>query len=81
MAGDWTRALDMVDCQLAMAPMQLELHVEKGDLWSRLGAREMARESYQAGQTLSRGQNVDERLLKLLGQRLGDSDPGSTTLH
>lgn len=50
---DWPAALDVVDCQLALAgadPTEVisSLQFEKGELWERIGAHKMARQAYEA---------------------------------
>ncbi len=43
----WDRTLDVVDAQLALAPEEPALHLERGELWHRLGLASPARASYR----------------------------------
>lgn len=49
----WDRSLDVVDAQLALAPEQPALHLERGELWHRLGLIAPARASYLRALELS----------------------------
>jgi len=56
----WHRALDVVDAQLALAPDHPALHLERGDLWRRLGSVAPARESWQRALDLAEATGGDE---------------------
>jgi regulator of sirC expression with transglutaminase-like and TPR domain len=74
-AGEWHRSLDMVDLQLAAAGEGAHLLLERGELWSRLGAKGPARADLQ--RALALAQEGDPRLVAA-AQRLLDglgSDP------
>jgi len=43
----WHRALEVVDAQLALAPGQPAVHVERGELWLRMGSAGTAREAFE----------------------------------
>lgn len=60
-SGKWHRSLDMVDLQLAATGDDAHLLLERGQLWSRLGARGPAREDLQRALTLA--QDQDPRLV------------------
>jgi regulator of sirC expression with transglutaminase-like and TPR domain len=52
-AGAWHRALDAVDAQLRLAPQLSALHLERGDLWLRVGLAQPARVAYAMALTLA----------------------------
>lgn len=56
----WHQMLDVVDAQLALAPEQPALHVERGDLWVRLGAIAAARESWEKALEIAESSGSDE---------------------
>jgi regulator of sirC expression with transglutaminase-like and TPR domain len=43
----WYRALEAVDGQLALAPGQPAVHVERGELWLRMGSAGTARAAFE----------------------------------
>lgn len=43
----WDRTLDVLDAQLALAPEQAALHLERGEVWHRLGSVGKAREALE----------------------------------
>lgn len=49
----WDRALDILDAQLELAPSQGALHLERGDLWTRLGMAGQARAAFQRALALA----------------------------
>lgn len=51
--GAWHEALDIVDAQLRLAPGQPALHIERGDLWARIGLVTPAREAFERARTLA----------------------------
>lgn len=75
----WHRALDVLDAQLALAPQQPALHIERGDLWRRLGVVVPAREAYERALDLVSGTDSDQaeqarRSVKARIDELGGSD-------
>ena len=44
----WSRALDMLDFQLALSPNEGSLLLERGDFWLRMGAVDAARQAFTA---------------------------------
>ncbi len=65
----WDRVLDVVDCQLALAPHDLQLQMEKGRAWEHLGAPDVAVRTYrgllQAPNAETVRETVEARLKKL----------------
>jgi regulator of sirC expression with transglutaminase-like and TPR domain len=75
----WHRTLDVVDAQLQLAPEQPALHLERGDLWRRLGLVAPARESFQRALELVSHSVADEaeqvrRAVRARLDELGGSD-------
>jgi regulator of sirC expression with transglutaminase-like and TPR domain len=59
----WDRILDVVDAQIALAPEHPALHLERGDLWRRLGLVAPARSSYREALALARSLAGDDRTM------------------
>jgi regulator of sirC expression with transglutaminase-like and TPR domain len=59
-AAAWHRALDIVDAQLRLAPRQSLLHLERGDLWRRVGLAQPARAAYQQALALASAAEAEE---------------------
>jgi regulator of sirC expression with transglutaminase-like and TPR domain len=81
--GAWREALDIVDAQLRLAPGLPALHLERGDLWLRIGLTTPAREAFESALALASelgGEDGDAvRSAAAAGlARLGD---GSDTVH
>jgi regulator of sirC expression with transglutaminase-like and TPR domain len=45
--AEWHRTLDVIDAQLQLVPEQPALHLERGDVWRRLGLVAPARASFE----------------------------------
>lgn len=63
-ATAWDRALDVLDAQLALAPEEPALHLERGEYWSRLGVISSARDAFAEAERLSAG-GMDPRLVEI----------------
>ncbi len=68
-SGEWHRSLDMVDLQLAAAGEDAHLLLERGELWSRLGANALARRDLQRAFALAA---AGDQKLAATAQRLLD---------
>jgi regulator of sirC expression with transglutaminase-like and TPR domain len=81
-AAAWHNALDMVDAQLRLAPEQAGLHLERGDLWQRLGLNQPARTAYETALALAAELPVAQaaELRRAAERRLGGLD-GNDTVH
>lgn len=56
----WDRTLDVVDAQLALSPRLPALHLERGELWWRLGVAAAARAAFQRALELSEAGDTDD---------------------
>lgn len=77
--GEWHRSLDMVDLQLAAAGDDARLLLERGELWSRLGAAGPARQDLLRALELA-GER-DPRLAAAVQRLLDGLGPDSEVLH
>ncbi len=75
--GDPTRALELTDYQLLVAPDRLSLRVERADLWMAIGATDMARCELAEAISIAPNSAIREQLEEKL-QALGATRP---TLH
>ena len=79
----WHRTLDVVDAQLELAPEQPALHLERGDLWRRLGLVAPARESFQRALELVSPAATDdaEQVRRALRARLDELTGSDDVVH
>lgn len=56
----WDASLDVIDAQLALAPEQASLHLERGELWYRLGSMAAARTAFEDALRGARTSGSDE---------------------
>ena len=77
--GDWHRGLDILDLQLVVEPDNAHLFMERGEMWWRLGAVDLAREAMQRAITLADGRDVE--LVKLARQSLTTLGSDSGVQH
>lgn len=79
----WDRTLDVVDAQLALAPDQPALHLERGELWHRLGLVSPARASYQRAIELSEASPSEHGVLirQAAQERLDELGGANDVLH
>ncbi|MDZ7668084.1 MAG: tetratricopeptide repeat protein [Gammaproteobacteria bacterium] len=56
----WDRTLDVVDAQLALTPGVPALHLERGELWWRLGVAATARTAFQRALELAESADGDD---------------------
>jgi regulator of sirC expression with transglutaminase-like and TPR domain len=81
--GAWHRALDIVDAQLRLTPRQAALHLERGDLWVRVGLAQPARAAYEQALELAAAlpaADADE-LRRAATARLDQLGDASDTIH
>jgi len=79
----WHQALDVVEAQLAIVPGQPVLHLERAELWLRMGSPGSARGALEAALTLAeqgRGQAM-EQLAGQIRERLLTLPDDNETLH
>lgn len=78
---DWQQALDLLDCQLALAHTDSELvgllHFERGEMWGQIGAVRVAQDAYEA--CLAATTNTD--LASKANARIAGLDGLGETLH
>lgn len=81
--GAWSEALDIVDAQLRLAPEQPALHLERGDLWARLGLVTPARLAFERARALAaRMTDADARhWLELAEARLAGIGDAGDVVH
>jgi regulator of sirC expression with transglutaminase-like and TPR domain len=79
-AAAWHRALDIVDAQLRLAPHQSLLHLERGDLWRRVGLAQAARAAYQQALALASAADAED-VRKAAEARLGDLGDARDIIH
>jgi regulator of sirC expression with transglutaminase-like and TPR domain len=79
-AAAWHRALDIVDAQVRLAPHHSLLHLERGDLWRRIGLVRPARAAYQQALTLANAAQAEE-VGKAAEARLADLGDAGDTVH
>ena len=72
--GRWDRALDMLDWQLCVEPNNAQLHLERGELWSQIGAVSAARQAYARVAALTDDPRLRAAVQARL-DRLGDDEP------
>jgi regulator of sirC expression with transglutaminase-like and TPR domain len=82
-AAAWHNALDMVDAQLALAPEQPGLYLERGDLWRRIGLAQPARAAYESALALAADLPTEqaEEVRRAAQRRLGDLGGANDTVH
>lgn len=82
-AAAWHRALDVVDAQLRLTPGQGALHLERGDLWHRIGLNQPARAAYEKALTLAADLPAvqAEELRRVADARLRGLGGADDTLH
>lgn len=51
--AQWHRALEVADAQLAIAPGQAAVQLERGELWLRMGSPDSARHAFEAALALA----------------------------
>lgn len=56
----WDRTLDVVDAQLALTPQASALHLERGELWWRLGVAAPARAAFERALELAEAADTDD---------------------
>jgi regulator of sirC expression with transglutaminase-like and TPR domain len=81
--GVWHQALDVVEAQLAVVPGQPVLHLERAELWLRMGSPRSARAALEAALVLTQagsGQAMEQLALQI-GERLLSLPEGDETLH
>ena len=71
--GRWDRALDMLDWQLCVEPDNAQLYLERGELWSQIGAVSAAREAYARVAELTNDPRLRAAVQARL-DRLGDDE-------
>ena len=79
----WHKTLDAIDAQLELAPQQPALHLERGDVWLRLGLVAPARESFErAVEAVAdvASQEADQ-VRRAARARLHDLPPGDDVEH
>ena len=76
----WNEALNIIDCQLAVAGAQgdevARLHFERGEFWLQLGVFEMAREALEQCRTSGTAE-----IAQAAAERLASLPSGGDTLH
>jgi regulator of sirC expression with transglutaminase-like and TPR domain len=77
--GLWLEALGVIDAQLRLAPQQPALHLERGELWLRLGLRTPAREAFTLARDMAEGLSIEDgQVLRTMAAtrlaQLGDAD-------
>jgi regulator of sirC expression with transglutaminase-like and TPR domain len=83
----WHRALEAVDAQLAIAPDQPVVQLERGELWLRMGSVASAREAFNAALVLVGGAdsvNASPAIAALkrhIRQRIAALDGSGDVLH
>jgi len=81
--GAWHRLLDVLDAQLELAPEQPALHLERGDVWGRLGLAAPAREAFERALALvSDAASEDaEQLRRAVRARLDELGGSDDVVH
>lgn len=78
---NWQQALDLLDCQLALARTDTEmvalLHFERGEMWEQVGAVRVAKDAYQACLTATASAEVANKA----NARIAGLDGLNETLH
>ncbi len=59
-SASWDRTLDVVDAQLALTPQVPALHLERGELWWRLGVAATARAAFERALELAESADTDD---------------------
>jgi regulator of sirC expression with transglutaminase-like and TPR domain len=81
--GAWHEALDIVDAQLRLAPRLPALHLERGELWRRIGLTTPARDSFESALVLASelGGEDGEVLRAAAAAGLAQLGDGDDTVH
>ena len=80
-AAQIDRALDVVECQLAVLPGEALLLLEQGEFWWRLGSADAARRSFEAAEQAAAELANGGELKARARRRLREIGSRSTTLH
>ncbi|MFU8814901.1 MAG: transglutaminase family protein [Pseudomonadales bacterium] len=82
-AAAWHRALEAVDAQLRLAPRHSSLHLERGDLWRRMGLIQPARVAYAEALALADElpPAAAEEVRRAVQARLDDLGGASDIVH
>ena len=71
----WDRALDLLECQLALWPGAAHLLVEKGSAWEALGAPDVAQRIYREALDASDAEAIRDSVESRLNRLSGSSGP------
>ena len=79
----WDRTLDVLDAQLALAPDEAALHLERGEVWRRLGSVGKAREAFERALELTESMDAAEAepVRQAVHARLSELAGIDDTLH
>ena len=67
----WDEVLDLLDYQLVLAPEEVQLHFERGEVWAKIGAPDLAKAAYAEAGRMASDPNVEAVTRKKIDE-LGD---------